>query len=322
MQGVSTRRVDDLVQSLGLAGMSKSQVSLLCRERAGAGRRGRALPHAPARRDPLPLRVARRHLSQRAAARPRGGASGRDGDWPQRDDGAARGVGPGGGTQRGRRLLAGVLAGCGGPWGPWGPWAGWRAARRQRCARGAEGGDCGGVARRERAALSRPFRAQCPCPGPQLGRATRPRNSSPPPSARSSPSRNRRWRGSSGATAPMAATTAIPSSLPCWTRPRPLCWRTWPSRPNTGARSRTLAPDPEHWRHNPLERPEPRGQAPHRRGGYLSQRRGDPAPGGDGAGRTARRVAGGPALLQCRVPRQAGTGTASSGGGSRADTGS
>jgi putative transposase len=32
VQGVSTRRVDELVQSLGLAGMSKSQVSLLCQE--------------------------------------------------------------------------------------------------------------------------------------------------------------------------------------------------------------------------------------------------------------------------------------------------
>ncbi len=32
VQGVSTRRVDDLVQRLGLAGMSKSQVSLLCQE--------------------------------------------------------------------------------------------------------------------------------------------------------------------------------------------------------------------------------------------------------------------------------------------------
>jgi putative transposase len=32
VQGVSTRRVDELVQTLGLAGMSKSQVSLLCAE--------------------------------------------------------------------------------------------------------------------------------------------------------------------------------------------------------------------------------------------------------------------------------------------------
>ena len=32
VQGVSTRRVDDLVQALGLTGMSKSQVSRLCAE--------------------------------------------------------------------------------------------------------------------------------------------------------------------------------------------------------------------------------------------------------------------------------------------------
>jgi putative transposase len=32
VQGVSTRRVDELVQTLGLAGMSKSQVSVLCQE--------------------------------------------------------------------------------------------------------------------------------------------------------------------------------------------------------------------------------------------------------------------------------------------------
>jgi len=35
VQGVSTRRVDELVQALGLAGISKSQVSRLCRELAG-----------------------------------------------------------------------------------------------------------------------------------------------------------------------------------------------------------------------------------------------------------------------------------------------
>src|SRR6266581_5122642 len=32
VQGVSTRRVDELVQALGLSGISKSQVSLLCQE--------------------------------------------------------------------------------------------------------------------------------------------------------------------------------------------------------------------------------------------------------------------------------------------------
>jgi transposase-like protein len=35
VQGVSTRRVDDLVQALGLTGMSKSQVSRLCEELDG-----------------------------------------------------------------------------------------------------------------------------------------------------------------------------------------------------------------------------------------------------------------------------------------------
>jgi transposase-like protein len=44
VQGVSTRRVDELVQSLGLAGMSKSQVSLLCAELDAAVERFRTRP--------------------------------------------------------------------------------------------------------------------------------------------------------------------------------------------------------------------------------------------------------------------------------------
>jgi transposase-like protein len=32
IQGVSTRKVDDLVQALGMTGISKSQVSALCQE--------------------------------------------------------------------------------------------------------------------------------------------------------------------------------------------------------------------------------------------------------------------------------------------------
>lgn len=32
VQGISTRRVDDLVQALGMQGISKSQVSRLCAE--------------------------------------------------------------------------------------------------------------------------------------------------------------------------------------------------------------------------------------------------------------------------------------------------
>jgi transposase-like protein len=44
VQGVSTRRVDELVHSLGLAGMSKSQVSLLCAELDSEVERFRSRP--------------------------------------------------------------------------------------------------------------------------------------------------------------------------------------------------------------------------------------------------------------------------------------
>ena len=42
VQGVSTRRVDDLVQALGMTGISKSQVSRLCQELDGEVERFRA----------------------------------------------------------------------------------------------------------------------------------------------------------------------------------------------------------------------------------------------------------------------------------------
>jgi putative transposase len=44
VQGVSTRRVDALVQTLGLRGSSKSQVSLLCQELDGEVERFRTRP--------------------------------------------------------------------------------------------------------------------------------------------------------------------------------------------------------------------------------------------------------------------------------------
>ena len=44
VQGVSTRRVDELVQSLGLAGMSKSQVSTLCADLEAEVERFRTRP--------------------------------------------------------------------------------------------------------------------------------------------------------------------------------------------------------------------------------------------------------------------------------------
>jgi transposase-like protein len=46
VQGVSTRRVDELVQALGLAGISKRQVSLLCQELDGEVERFRTRPLA------------------------------------------------------------------------------------------------------------------------------------------------------------------------------------------------------------------------------------------------------------------------------------
>lgn len=49
VQGVSTRRVDELVQSLGLVGMSKSQVSLLCGELDAEVERFRTRPVSAAR---------------------------------------------------------------------------------------------------------------------------------------------------------------------------------------------------------------------------------------------------------------------------------
>ena len=57
VHGVSTRKVDELVKALGMAGISKSQVSRLCEE---LERRSRAF--ASGRWRVLPLRLARCHL--------------------------------------------------------------------------------------------------------------------------------------------------------------------------------------------------------------------------------------------------------------------
>src|SRR4051812_13950508 len=67
IQGVSTRKVDDLVQAMGMSGISKSQVSKLCQEideRVGVflGRRIEGAPRQA--RDEVALSLARRHLSQ------------------------------------------------------------------------------------------------------------------------------------------------------------------------------------------------------------------------------------------------------------------
>ena len=73
IQGISTRSVDSLVRALGMAGVSKSQVSRLCAE---IDERVQAFLEASAR-GALPLRLDRRDLPQGAPERP-GGLGGGD----------------------------------------------------------------------------------------------------------------------------------------------------------------------------------------------------------------------------------------------------
>ena len=76
VHGVSTRKVDDLVQALGIdAGISKSEVSRICAEMDNEleAFRTRALVCTG-----VPLRVLRRHLREGPGGRP-GGVTGRGG---------------------------------------------------------------------------------------------------------------------------------------------------------------------------------------------------------------------------------------------------
>jgi putative transposase len=86
-----------------------------------------------------------------------------------------------------------------------------------------------------------------------------------------------------------------------------------------------LAFPPEHWRQIGEQQPtgaaQSRGQAPHGCRGHLPQRRRDGAFSGDGARRAARRVAGGAALFQRRIAGHAHATDADCGGGRRADAG-
>ena len=136
-----------------------------------------------------------------------------------------------------------------------------------------------------------------------------------PRSARSSPSPSPPRRASSGVTSPTASAHATLSWPPCSTPPRPTGIGV------SGLPPRALAPDLEQQSPGAAQ---PGGQAPHRRGRHLSQRRRHLAAGGHGAGRAARRVAGGPPLLQRRLPCQAGApaihGTEYGTGGGRASS--
>ena len=58
VQGISTRSVDDLVQAMGMSGISKSQVSRLCAEAAVRRDRRRATPAETCDRRSRRLRTA------------------------------------------------------------------------------------------------------------------------------------------------------------------------------------------------------------------------------------------------------------------------
>ena len=111
VQGVSTRRVDDLVQALGMNGISKSQVSRLCQglddevERVQDQETGGSLP----------LCLAGCHLpegeGELSGSVPGGGDRHRG-----EEHGGAGDPGAGRGTQRGWGLLDPVPEGFGGSW--------------------------------------------------------------------------------------------------------------------------------------------------------------------------------------------------------------
>jgi len=115
VKGVSTRKVEDLMQASGIQGISKSEVSRICAE---FDSRVKGLP-GPAPSRALPLPVAGREIREGAG---RGGPGGLHG--PRRrlrglgrpeSDRRAGGARPGGLRERGPRLLEAVPGGSAGP---------------------------------------------------------------------------------------------------------------------------------------------------------------------------------------------------------------
>ena len=215
--GVSTRKVDQVVESLGLR-ISKSEVSRIC---AGPRRAGRRVPQ-PAARGPLPLPVARRQGREGPRRRPRRpeGAGARlrrarvrlpRGDRPRRRRGRDRGVlaqlPPRPGRARPHR----------------------RAARRLRRARRAEEGDRAG-ARLPLAALHRPLPPRSARPRPPRAAADAGRADPPDLQRRQrrAGARARSARRSSG------CASRCRRSPSCSRRPRTTCSPSTPSPPTTG----------------------------------------------------------------------------------------
>ncbi len=195
--GISTRRVDELVQTLGLAGMSTSQVALLCPERDAEVERFRSHPLSGAGYAYVWLdatflkgRPAGRVVAQAVVI-----ALGLTATTGQREV-LGLDVGP-----VPRTAPAGCVS-C----GDW-SLAGWPA--------------CTSSSATPLRASRRPSRASCTAPGGNGAASTscatpspsfprRRRSSSRPPSAPSLPRPRRRWRGHSGVTSPPASGPAIP----------------------------------------------------------------------------------------------------------------
>ena len=162
IQGVSTRRVDDLVQTLGLTGISKSQVSVICGELDTEVERFRSRPLGEAIYPYvwLDATYVKARVNGRVAGQAVVIALGLNAQTGQREV-LGLDVGPSEGDTRGRRVLARVPAGAGGAW------LGRCSIGGQRRPRRAEDGDWRGAAWGELATLSCPLRPQCAGVGSQ-----------------------------------------------------------------------------------------------------------------------------------------------------------
>ena len=204
VQGISTRSVDELVKALGMAGISKSQVSRLCAE---IDERVRTFLERPIEGDWPYLWIDATYVKVREAGR---------------IVSVAVTIAVAVNTD-GRREVLGMAIGASEAETFWVEFLRRlkrRGLRRRQagdlgCARGHQGGGRAGVPR-HLAALPGALHAQRPRPCRQERPARRRRPSSPPPSPRIMPTPPR----PSGARSPTRSGPSCPSSPRCWTRPR------------------------------------------------------------------------------------------------------
>jgi putative transposase len=234
LHGVSTRKVDDLVEALGVGtGISKSEVSRICADldEEVAASATAAWPSRPSRMCSSPQPTARPGSTAGWSPRPWSSPPG----WLPTGTGRCSASPSGFG---GRGVLDGVPALAEGPR------AGRHPAGHLRRAHRSEGRDRRGAARRQLAAVPGALlRASC---WPASRRAT-PRWS-PPRSARSSPSPTPNTCTPSLTSSPACWAASSRRWRPCCARPKTICWPSPPSPWRTG----------KIWSTNPLERTEPK----------------------------------------------------------------